>query len=54
MTFQEIAAQMGIDTYPEELETIFAQNPTLPVTESMLCRWQEELHLLADIIYKSH
>lgn len=48
MTFQEIAAQMGIDTYPEELEAIFAQNPTLPVTESMLCRWQEELHLFGD------
>ncbi len=37
MIFQEIAAQMGIDTYPEELEAIFAQTPTLPEDTRLQC-----------------
>lgn len=45
MTFQKLSAQMGIETYPEELEAVYAQNPALPITEEMLRRWQAELNL---------
>ena len=48
MTFQEISARMGIDTYPKALDALYTQAPRLPVTEEMLCCWQKELNLFGD------
>ena len=49
MTFQEISARMGIDTYPKALDALYTQAPRLPVTEEMLCCWQKELNLFGEI-----
>jgi len=48
MTFQEITAQMGIETYPEEMETFFAKKPAFCITEQMLEHWQAERNLFGE------
>lgn len=48
MHFQKISAQMGIETYPEELDEIYTQNPQLPITDTLLTRWQENFNLFGD------
>lgn len=48
MTFREIASRMGIEDYPEALDTIYLQNPALPVTRQVLTAWQESYDLFGE------
>lgn len=48
MSFRQIAAAMGIDTYPAEMDAIYVQGAKPLVTRQMLCDWQERLQLFGE------
>ena len=48
MDFQELCAQLGIKTYPEALDGIYAQKPVLPVTKELLFKQQKDLDLFGE------